>query len=70
MENTVAFINLMDLIRLFGTFCTTPLFFGLSVLNILVITFIFNLVIGILLGGISPRVSPRLIYYKQDKEEH
>lgn len=56
MENTVAFANLMDLISVFGTFCTTSLFFGLSVLNILIITFIFTKVIGILLGGTAPRL--------------
>lgn len=56
MENTVAFSTLMELISVLGTFCTTPLFFGLSVLNILVISFIFSMVIGLCLGGISPRV--------------
>lgn len=55
MENTVAFGVLMELISVIGTFVTTPLFFGLSVLNILVISFIFSYVIGICLGGISPR---------------
>lgn len=55
MENTVAFGVLMELISVVGTFVTTPLWFGLSVINILVISFIFTYVIGILLGGISPR---------------
>lgn len=55
MENTVAFEVLMQLISVLGSFVTTPLFFGLSVLNILVISFIFTYVIGICLGGITPR---------------
>lgn len=55
MENTVAFSVLMELISVVGSFITTPMFFGLSVLNILVISFIFNYVIGLCLGGIAPR---------------
>lgn len=55
MENTVAFSVLMELISVLGTFVTTPMFFGLSVINILVISFIFTYVIGICLGGITPR---------------
>lgn len=68
MEQTVAFANLMDLISFVGLFVTTPIFFGLSVLNILVISFVFNIVIGILLGGLSPRVSPIKAFDKPDKE--
>lgn len=56
MENTVAFEVLMQLISVLGSFVTTPLFFGLSVLNILVISFIFNMVIGVCLGGINSRI--------------
>lgn len=55
MESSVAFGVLMELISVLGSFVTTPLFFGLSVLNMLVISFIFSFVIGICLGGISPR---------------
>lgn len=55
MENTVGFSVLMELISVLGSFVTTPMFFGLSVLNILVISFIFTYVIGICLGGITPR---------------
>lgn len=70
MENTVAFGVLMELISVLGTFVTTPLFFGLSVLNILVISFIFTYVIGLCLGGISPRAVIHQVnaYEKQDKE--
>lgn len=57
MENTVAFGVLMELISVLGSFVTTPMFFGLSVINILVISFIFTYVIGICLGGISLRVN-------------
>lgn len=66
MEQTVAFTNLLDLIRFVGLFVTTPLFFGLSVINLLVITFVFNIVIGILLGGSAPRI----VYEKTDKALH
>lgn len=55
MENTVAFAELMNLISVIGAFVNTPIFFGLSFLQILVIVFIFNHVIGVLLGGIAPR---------------
>lgn len=55
MENTVAFSTLMELIRVVGAFVDAPIFFNLSVLNILVISFLFNMIIGILLGGIAPR---------------
>ena len=65
MENTTAFSILMDLISVFGTFCTSSLFFGLSILNILVVTFIFNKVIGILLGGSAPRVSLKNVGEKE-----
>lgn len=70
MENTVAFGVLIELISVLGTFVTTPLFFGLSVLNILVISFIFTYVIGLCLGGISPRAVIHQVkaYEKQDKE--
>lgn len=55
MESTVAFSTLMELIQIVGAFVTAPIFFNLSIIHILVITFLFNMVIGILLGGIAPR---------------
>lgn len=61
MESTTAFSVLMDLISVLGSFVTTPLFFGLSVINLLVLTFLFNMLIGLLLGGISPRYTANLI---------
>ena len=57
MENTVAFQELMNLISVIGSFVTTPIFFNLSIMHLLVITLIFNQVIGILLGGIALRVN-------------
>lgn len=57
MENTVAFTELMNLLSVVASFVTTPIFFGLSILHLLVITLIFNQVIGILLGGIAPRIN-------------
>lgn len=57
MENTVAFTELMNLLSVVGSLVTTPIFFGLSILHLLVITLIFNQVIGILLGGIAPRIN-------------
>lgn len=55
MENTTAFGVLMELIQVLGNFVTAPIFFNLSVIHILIISFLFNMVIGILLGGVSPR---------------
>ena len=55
MESTVAFSTLMDLIQVVGNFVTSPIFFNLSVIHILIISFVFNMVIGILLGGVAPR---------------
>lgn len=57
MENTVAFAELMNLINVISSFVSTPIFFGLSFLQILVISLIFHKVIGVLLGGIAPRIS-------------
>lgn len=55
MESTVSFSILMELIQVVGAFVTAPLFFNLSVIHILIISFVFNMVIGILLGGVAPR---------------
>lgn len=68
MENTVAFGVLMELVSVLGTFVTTPFFFGLSVLNILVISFIFTYVIGICLGGVSPRAIIHQVKSHDNKE--
>lgn len=59
----------MELISVLGSFITTPLFFGLSVLNMLVISFIFSFVIGICLGGISPRAVIHEIKVRKDSEK-
>ena len=69
MESSVAFGVLMDLISVLGSFVTTPLFFGLSVLNMLVISFIFSFVIGICLGEISPRAVIHEIKVRKDSEK-
>ena len=55
MENTVAFSNLMDLISVLSSFVNSPIFFGISFLQILVISVLFHMLIGLLLGGIMPR---------------
>ena len=55
MENTVAFTNLMDLISVLSSFVNSPIFFGISFLQILVISVLFHMLIGLLLGGIMPR---------------
>lgn len=70
MENTIAFSVLMELISVLGSFVTTPMFFGLSVLNILVISFVFSYAIGICLGGISPRAITHQIktHSKEDQK--
>lgn len=53
--NTPAFEGLQDLINFIGSFVSAPIFFGISVINILVITFAIHYLIGIFLGGIEPR---------------
>lgn len=49
--------GLYDLISFIGSFVTSPLWFGLSVLQLMAIAFIIHFAIGILLGGIAPRSS-------------
>lgn len=49
--------GLYDLISFIGSFITSPLWFGLSVLQLMAIAFIVHFIIGILLGGITPRTS-------------
>lgn len=66
MENTVAFSYLMDLIDVIGSLFTTQFIFGFSILNLVVIAFLFNSVIGLLLGHIEPRLkSPSDIAYQR-----
>lgn len=66
MENTVAFSYLMDLIDVIGSLFTTQFIFGFSILNLVVIAFLFNSVIGLLLGHIEPRSkSPSDIAYQR-----
>ena len=68
MENTVAFSYLMDLIEVIGSLFTTQFIFGFSIFNIVVITFLFNAVIGIMLGGISVRSkNPSDIAYQRSE---
>lgn len=55
--DSYAYAGLVDLISFIGTFVSTPMWFGLSVLQLLVIVFCVHFVIGICLGGISH--SPR-----------
>ena len=55
MEDTVAFSTLMDLIFVLHYFVNSPIFFGISFLQILSISVLFHMLIGLLLGGIMPR---------------
>ena len=55
MENTVAFTTLMDLISVLSSFVNSPIFFGISFLQILVISVLFHMLIGLLLGVIMLR---------------
>ena len=55
MENTTAFSTLIDMISFIGSFITTPIFFGLSVLNILFISFILTHIIAVCIGGFPDR---------------
>lgn len=54
MEQTTAFSGLLDLINFIGSFVVTPIWFGISFLQLLAISFLVYYVIGILLGGIAP----------------
>lgn len=56
MTETTAYSGLLDLITFIGSFITEPIWFGISFLQLLVISFIIHYVIGIALGGIAPRV--------------
>lgn len=53
---TTAYSGLLDLITFIGSFITAPIWFGISFLQLLVISFVIHYVIGIALGGIAPRV--------------
>ena len=64
MENTTAFSYLTDLISVIGSIFTTPFIFGLSILQIVILTVIFHVIISIFLGG---RISSRHISH--DEEE-
>ena len=55
MEDTVAFDTLIELIVVLRNFVNYPIFFGISFLQILVISVLFHMLIGLLLGGIMPR---------------
>ena len=57
MTNTVAFDGLLQIINFVGSFVNTSLFFGVSFIQLLAIAYCLHFVIGILLGGIAPRVS-------------
>ena len=50
-----AFSSLLNLISFLGDFLTTPIWFGLSFIQLLLLSFVIHYIIGILLGGISPR---------------
>ena len=54
MTSTVAYSTLLELIEVFGTFCTTRWIFNLSIIDLLVILFVVRIIIGIFFGGIAP----------------
>lgn len=55
--STPAYAGLVDIIALIGDFVTSPIWFGLSFLQLLVITCVAHFIIGICLGGIALRVT-------------
>lgn len=64
MENTTAFACLTDLISVIGSFFTTPFIFGLSILQIVIISVVSYFILNIFLGG---RINPRHISSKGDE---
>lgn len=69
MENTVAFSFLMDIIAFIGNFITAPIFFNLSVLNILFISFILTHIIAICIGGFPDRTRNVRVVNGYDKKK-
>lgn len=69
MENTVAFSFLMDIIKFVGNFITAPIFFNLSVLNILFISFILTHIIAICIGGFPDRTRNARVVNGYDKKK-
>lgn len=69
MENTVAFSFLMDIIKFVGNFITAPIFFNLSILNILFISFILTHIISICIGGFPSRARNVRIVDSYDKKK-
>lgn len=67
MENTTAFGVLMELIQVIGNFITAPIFFNLSVLNILFISFILTHIIAICIGGFPDRTRNVRVVNTHDK---
>lgn len=67
MENTTAFDVLIQLIQVLGDFITRPIFFNLSVLNILFISFILTHVIAISIGGFPDRTRSVRVVNTHDK---
>lgn len=67
MENTIAFDVLIQLIQVLGDFITRPIFFNLSVLNILFISFILTHVIAISIGGFPDRTRNARVINTYDK---
>lgn len=69
MENTVAFSFLIDIITFIGDFVTAPIFFNLSVLNILFISFILTHIIAICIGGFPDRTRNVRVVNSYDKKK-
>lgn len=57
MTQTTAYRGLIEIINFIGSFVNESLFFGVSFIQLLAIAYCLHFVIGILLGGIAPRVS-------------
>lgn len=73
MTNTVAYRGLLELISVFGSFVTSHIWFGLSVIQLLVICYCIHYVIGICLGGAEHRAPLEKVFasrYKGVKEVH
>ena len=64
MVTTTAFQGLLELISVIGSFVTSKIIFGVSFLQLLIVSYCIHHIIGICLGGSVPRSSLETIAFK------
>lgn len=71
ISSTPAFAYLMDIISFIGDFVNSPIWFGISFMQMLIIAFVIHYVIGIALGGVNLRIhGPNSPYAPFDNKGH